>query len=462
MKRVYFLGYKSDEFEIIKEEIKTGLNRYEIIEYLGHNIDIKEFVRIKLKALEAAPDYFLLDVRALESTDYTSILSFKSNIMDKYPDLKGFLVIAQQSDGLSIEEYNDIIRNSVNGKNYTLFCDSDSEKTAKEIVSYICAMDRRKKKGEERLKNDGMNKSFDEMEIIEENIDLGKEGIENTYEQTEENDVGKTEENQEGRIEKKKAGQTDEREFLVHHEGRRLKKISDNESFRSMKRRFCVEDLWKKEEDKDFVSDAKRVYEIRRGNPKRNWDCKDEIVAFFGSKKGIGTSFIAMNLALTLSSSGSKTDYVQLAKLPNMDEMARDYGMKKIEGYYRYNGTAFMINEFLDDMNCHVLDLGVDPHLLKRAIELEWLKKNRLFIVSNGSNEGLKNLDECLFHLRDEIGCLNVIIVNPILNKDRYETYEEEARVYYFEYVKTLSDDKNDYNLGLMTDAFYRDIHQKQ
>lgn len=446
MKTVYFLGYRSDEFKIIKEELKTGLKGYDIIEYLGHNIDIKEFVRIKLKKLELFPDYFLLDVRALENTDYTTILSFKSNIMDKYPELKGFLVIAQQADGLSTEEYNDIIRNSVNGKNYTLFCDSDSEKTAKEIVGYIYSMDERKKKEKENTGNARVNKEEEKADVIDKNLYFNIKKNEEIHTLQEDIEIEKTDEGEEGCY----------NELLQER-----KKISDNESFKSMKRRLCAEEFWEQRENTGFLSDEKGG-----GNPKlnlrRRWLCKDEIVVFFGSKSGIGTSFVAMNLAMSLSDAGAKSAYVQFSKLPNMDEMARDYGMRRIEGYYGYDETFFVKNEFLSDMNCHVLDLGADYYSLERAIELEWLTENRLFIVSNGNNEGLKQLDDCLFHLKDKTGVLNLIIVNPILNKSRYEAYEGQARVYYFEHVKVLNDDRNSYNLRLMTDEIYRNIHQKQ
>lgn len=450
MKNLFYLGYESDAFHSVSKGLKHRLKDFELTEYTGQNVDVKEFVRIRLKGSNSEPDYFLLDVRSLQSTDYTAILLFKANIMDKYPSLKDFLVIAQQSDGLSVEEYNDIIRNSVSGKNYPVFYDSSPDRNVEAIVNYIENRQEegerehqdRKEKRKKRRKKEG---SKDEVQK--------EEGEENGTE-TEETEITMED------IVKEPFDQEQGSKKELSAPVRTRDKISDNESVKSMKRKLYAGDLWEKEKDVSCLSDLRgvktAVYKEEEGYKKKNWDCEDELAIVFGTKPGLGTSFISMSLALFMAESGARTSYVQLAKRPHLDESAKDYGMKKTETYYKYKKAFFTQNEFLEKMNYHIADLGSNFTLLKKALDLGWLTDNRLYLVAGGNTSGIKALDNCIFKLNELAGGYNIIIVNPILSDSVYEAYAEDTQVYYFEYVKEPSDKVNSYNLGLIANELYR------
>lgn len=514
MNTVYFLGYASKEFNEIKKELRLRFGEYELIENKGQNIEVKEFVRVKLKKLPSEPDFFLLDVRTLQNTDYTTILSFKANITEKYPKLKGFLVIAQQSDGLSTEEYNDIVRNSVNGKNYKVFSDSNPSKIAAKIADYMNLEQGKelKRKGkntadkkteeapEEKGKgivkaNERETDGIEEIEIFKEKESAEEkiraitkaEELEGLKAEAEEIDEMKEIEIHEAKGKKVDEAEKSDKEIADESVGNEVEttaderrkglksillsegflrkredirtpvKISDNESIASMKRRLRAKELWESEGNglrtgQDTKEEEEKGVATRQ---KRIWRCQDETVIFFGSRSKVGTSFVSMSLALTLAGYGARTSYVQFARLSNLDEMARDYGMTVKEDCYAYGDVLFTVNDFPEGMNYHVLDFGNDYDALFRAVELGWLNKGRLYIVASGTTGGLRSLNTCLLRIRRIPDEPNIIIVNPILDREEYRTYEGRNRLYYFEYVKTVDDEKNVYNLGLIAERLY-------
>lgn len=445
MKNIYFLGYKSDEFDCIQTKLEIELNDYHLLVTTGSNINVKEFIRIKLKAVKECIDYFILDVSVLQNTDYTTVLSFKSNIADKYPDLSGFLVIARQSDGLSAEEYNDIIRNSVNGKNYTLISDSLVDDMCENIVKYIREQDKKEELrfGKENKFFDGSEEPIRKIEKISDNDSVRELNYKN---QKGKQDDGK---------------QVKERES--HRKEAEEEEKGDGIYF-SYNKKLSDEALLVSEEIGGYHYNAsdKSVRSIVSVKKEKNWSSKDNTILVFGVKKGIGTTFVAMNLALALAKEGAVTSYVQLSKLPDLDEKAKDYAMIRIGGYYEYNKVFFVKNAFLDNMNYHVVDLENDYFKLKKAVELGWLNNKQLLVVGQGSTSGLRELDACISKLCDITEDFNIMIVNPILNEECYENYEQFGSVYYFEHIKEPGDKKNSYNLSMIVDELYETSLEKQ
>ena len=437
MKNIYFLGYQSSEFDVIQSTLKTELKDYNLLTMTGKNINVKEFIRIKLKSVEETIDYFILDVSVLQNTDYTTVLSFKANIVDKYPELTSFLVIARQSDGLSSEEYNDIIRNSVNGKNYILISDSLVDDMCDNIISYI-----REHEGKEKLRNKGNDSSISENEISLRCVD-------------------KVSDNDSVRAIKDK-NKTDKKfmkDKAVYGKEDREAISTDNSSF-SYHQKLSDEALLVAEEIDEYNSDQLLKATINKN--KKIWNGKDNTVIVFGAKKGIGTTFIAMSLALVLADEGAITSYVQLSKFPDLDEKAKDYSMFNAGEYYEYHNVFFVKNAFLNNINYHVIDLGDNYSRLKRAFELGWLDNKQFFLVGQGSTGGLKELDSCISKVSDIINEFNIIIVNPVFNEERYEVYEKFGFLSYFEYMKEPSDKKNYYNLSMIVDKLHEMSLEKQ
>lgn len=432
MKNIYFLGYKSNEFDLIQSTLRTELKDYNILAMTGKNINVKEFIRIKLKFVEKNIDYFILDVSVLQNTDYTTVLSFKANIVDKYPDLTGFLVIAQQSDGLSSEEYNDIIRNSVNGKNYILISDSSVHTMCDNIINYI-----REHEGKEEFKNIKNDYLFSEQEISLRSVD-------------------KVSDNDSVRMvkDKNKSDKQSMKEKADYRNGSEEEMSKESISFPYHKK-LSDEALLVAEELDEYNSDKLFKSVINKNKSKKSWSSNDNTVIVFGAKKGIGTTFVAMSLALVLADEGASTSYVQLSKFPDLDEKAKDYSMFNSGEYYEYKNVFFVKNAFLSNINYHVVDLGNNYSRLKRAVELGWLDNKQLLLVGQGSTRGLKELEACISKVSDIVSDFNIIIVNPVLNEERYEMYEKFGFLSYFEYMKEPSDKKNYYNLSIIVDRLY-------
>lgn len=433
MKNIYFLGYKSNEFDFIQSTLKTELESYNVLTMTGKNINVKEFIRIKLKAVEETIDYFILDVSVLQNTDYTTVLSFKANIVDKYPDLRGFLVIARQSDGLSSEEYNDIIRNSVNGKNYILISDSLVHNMCDNIINYI-----REHEDKEEFKNIKNDYLFSEQEISLRSVD-----------KVSDNDSVRTIKD------KNKSDKQSKKETADYRNGREISK--EGISFPYHKK-LSDEALLVAEEMEEYNFGKLLKPAVNQNKTKKIWNSNDNTVIVFGAKKGIGTTFVAMSLALVLADEGAITSYVQLSKFPDLDEKAEDYSMFNSGEYYEYNNVFFVKNAFLSNINYHVIDLGNNYSRLKRAFELGWLDNTQLLLVGQGSTGGLKELDDCISKVSDITSDFNIMIVNPILNEERYEVYEKFGFLSYFEYAKKPSDKKNHYNLSIIVDRLHETV----
>lgn len=466
MKHIYFLSYKGKELPGLRQVLKENFPSFTVNEFSGNNIDVKEFVRIKLKALDKPIDYFILDVRALQSTEYTTILSFKANLLDKYPTLKAFLVVAENSDGLSTEEYNDIVRNSVNGKNYILFSDSSNQKNTDNIVAYIKESSYSKQR-EEPEGDTGCKASLEAVKAPDDIIRAPSKISDNERAKTiclrarRDSRIGGIAASDE------KRKHTDKGEYLLNKESfcEILRDDYAEERSRGMYRikrehspesRFNVDNLFVAESG---IKEASNEHIITTGDmffsSKRIWSGYDNMAVFIGAERKVGTSFVAMSIAMALSKEGAVASYVQLSKLPDLELTAHDYGFVNKGDYYEYDKVLFVQNAFLDEVNYHILDLGDDYRALDKAIELGWLANKQLFIVSGGGTKELRRLNECISRLPLSLDFYKILIVNPILSKELYYDYEDSSRVYYFEHMKRINDIKNSYTLSLITEDLY-------
>lgn len=430
MNKIFFLEYAQDDFGFLKDSISHNVKETECISVTGRNIDVKEFIRVKLRGIEDI-DYFLLDVRALQNTDYTSILLFKASIIEKYPGLIEFLVIARSSEGLSNEEYNDIIRNSVGGKNYKVFNDSDNSNLSDEIIAYIKNGKDKETKNKVVIKADAIVREKSKISDDDSLATTKRKGV-------------KAEETPIELIEgSKDALGTYERHI-------------NNEQMSGEKKphRLNAGDL--------MVAESKSQYggisNIGDYDKKLEWHNNDDIVLFFGAGPAVGTSFVAMSLAIELGNSGAKVSYVQFDPISDIDEKAKDYGFLYNGSEYVYKNVVFTKNKFIEGMNCHIVDIGTNYKYLLRAIELGWLNRGKLIIVSAGNHQGLKKLYEIIDDILSYAIDSKIMIVNPILSKDSYSAYEA-GKLFFFEHMKRIDDRENRYVLSLLSGEINKEFN---
>lgn len=430
MSKIFFLEYTQAEFGTLKDDIAQNVTGAEFIIVSGKNIDIKEFIRVKMRGIEKL-DFFLLDARALQNTDYTSILLFKANILEKYPDLSGFFVIARHSSGLSNEEYNDIIRNSVGGKNYIVFDESDNVSLSNKIVNCIKNI---------LCDEEGKDEAIDIESIVKEKPKI-----------SDNESVSAMKRNANKSSNSKKSIVVEE----LFEEGNEDERVKKNENIN-----MRVKDEPKKEDFKLNASDLlvaedSTVYEKKSGcifdnlNNRLSWDSFDNIIILFGTSGAIGTSFVSMSLALELKNSGAKVAYVEFDPISDLDYKAKDFGFAHNGNDYEYHELVLTKNKFLKGMNCHVIDIGNNFKYLNRAFELGWLENGRLILVSTGNYKGLKRLDEAIEEINEIQIKPDIILINSILDKEDYAKYDKDS-LYFFEFMKHIDDKENKYMLSLI------------
>ncbi len=436
MSKIFFLEYMQADFDDLKDNICQSVKDAEFTVISGKNVDIKEFIRVKMRGIEQL-DFFLLDVRALQNTDYTSILLFKANILEKFPDLSGFFVIARHSSGLSNEEYNDIIRNSVGGKNYIVFNESDNAALSYKLLNCI-----------KNILSDKEEKTetMDIENLVQEKIKIS----DNESVATIKRNSGKS-------LNVKKNIAVDE---LSDKEDGKVKTGEDIK--KETKDEIKTEDL-KLNADDLLVAESVAVYDKNENyvfyniNKKLLWNSFNNIIILFGVNKAIGTSFVSMSLALELNNSGAKAAYVQFDPVSDLDYYAKDFGFVHNGNDYEYNGLVLTKNKFLKDMNCYVIDIGNNLIYLHRACELGWLDRGRLILVSTGNYKGLKRLDETVEDIKALQIKPNIIFINSILDKEMYSKYDQDS-LYFFEFMKHIDDKENKYVLSLITDELNKDF----
>ncbi len=439
MSKIFFLEYIQEDFDDLKDNISQNIKTADITAVSGKNVDIKEFIKVKMRGIEQL-DFFLLDVRALQNTDYTSILLFKANILEKFPDLSGFFVIARHSSGLSNEEYNDIIRNSVSGKNYIVFNESDNSALSDKLLNCI--------------KN-----ILSDKEKIMDTIDI-ENPVKEKLKISDNESVATIKRNSGKSLNAKKNTVIDE---LSDKEYEQVKITEDIK--KETKDKLNNEDL-KLNADDLLVAETVTVYNkpenyvFNNINKKLLWGSFNNIIILFGVNKAVGTSFVSMSLALELKNSGARVSYVQFDPIPDLDYQAKDFGFIYNGNDYEYDGLVLTKNKFLNDMNCYVIDIGNNIKYLNRACELGWLDKGRLILVSAGNYKGLKKLDETIEDIKALQVKSNIILINSILDKEAYSKYDQDL-LYFFEFMKHIDDKENKYVLSLIVDELNKDFESR-
>ncbi len=436
MSKIFFLEYMQADFDDLKDSIGKNFTEVEFTVVSGKNVDIKEFIKIKMRGIEHI-DFFLLDVRALQNTDYTSILSFKANILEKYPDLSGFFVIARHSSGLSNEEYNDIIRNSVGGKNYIVFNESDNASLSNHMLNCM-----------KNIISDEKTETIDIEDLVREKSKI-----------SDNESISAMKRNHNKHLNTKKNIEVEE---LLSEECSKVemkentKKEIGNE-IRKEDFSLNASDLLVVEEAADYNKKGNYVFEDI--NRKLIWHSFGNIIILFGVSRTIGTSFVSMSLALELKNTGAKVSYVQFDPIADLDYQAKDFGFTYNGNDYEYQALVLTKNKFLKDMNCYVIDIGNNLKYLNRAFELGWLDKGKLILVSTGNYKGLKRLDETIEEIKHLQIKPDIVLINSILDKEAYSKYEQDL-LYFFEFMKHIDDKKNKYMLSLIADKLNKDFER--
>lgn len=179
------------------------------------------------------------------------------------------------------------------------------------------------------------------------------------------------------------------------------------------------------------------------------WTLKERYILVLGVQERVGASFISMALTQHLSSTEAYATYNLQDAQPNaLDDKAQDYSLKKEDMMYLYNNTIFAQQRMDPDAHFIVIDASIKD--LARLIQL--YNPTYTLLVSDGNTSGLRQLDRCIAKINQYNLDHDIMIVNPIFDYSRYDSYSSSnTEVYLWKYSIRPTDVQ-----AVQQNSFYR------
>lgn len=414
----------------------TFRNVFEDNEYMYHEInqntiDIKEFVKNKIRNINSDINFIIINVENIHEVSFESIKKLKDISETIFEGFKKIILILKGETALDIKR--ELQGHSHGGKNYAVIEESDDDMLTQKVYDYI----------QEELKSKGKKVEVAKIEEV-----IGKEkDIESSIQ-----------------VKEKIAGMKPETNKEV-----RSRKISDDKSIKEIVRNDNIKDIKEKKEFKVVKAEKIEIpkketveakVKVAKNKPnlipdrlsrieEPTWTLKERYILVLGVENRVGTSFIAMSLTQHLSSTEAYATYNLQDAQPNaLDDKAQDYSLKKEDMMYLYNNTIFAQQRMDPDAHFIVIDASIKD--LARLIQI--YNPTYTLLVSDGNTSGLRQLDRCIAKINRYNLDYDIMIVNPIFDYNRYDFYSvNNTEVYLWKYSIRPTDVQ-----AIQQNSFYR------
>lgn len=408
-------------------------NIFEDNEYMYHEInqntiDIKEFVKNKIRNINSDISFIIINVENMHEVSFESIKKLKDISETVFENFKKIILILKGETTLDIKR--ELQGHSHGGKNYAVIEESDDDMLTQKVYDYI----------QEELKTKEKNVEVAQSEKVIEK----KENPESAIKITD-------------KIADIKPGMDKEVRSRKISDDKSVKEIVRNDNIKEKKEFKVVKaekiETTKKETAEERVKVVKNKPNLIPDRlvriDKPVWTLKERYILVLGVQERVGASFISMALTQHLSSTEAYATYNLQDAQPNaLDDKAQDYSLKKEDMMYLYNNTIFAQQRMDPDAHFIVIDASIKD--LVRLIQL--YNPTYTLLVSDGNTSGLRELDRCIAKINQYNLDHDIMIVNPIFDYSRYDAYSSSnTEVYLWKYSIRPTDVQ-----AVQQNSFYR------